>query len=1120
VTLETFSDQAGAQVIHLIEDVRGVAAQPVHGSSAVREALDRLVAGTGLAVVQDGKTGAFVVRRGRNGPPPAAAPGNPNTDSTPAMKNSLRARLAAAFAAFTAAALSAQTVPVSTGGSTARDEAVVLSPFTVSTSRDVGFVAAASLAGGRMATDLKDTPLAYSVLTKDFLDTLAITDTETAMDWSVNSYQARGDAADRIFNQDGGTRTRVRGVITKTLRNFFELGQMTDVYNNDRVDFARGTNALLIGNGGLGGATILLTKQASFDRRKGEVTVSVSNQGAKRTTLDFNEPIRKDLALRATFLWQDSNTWRDKGNDKRTGLYLTAAYQPWKKTSFRVDVEDYQSKELLAVNGLNDRVSGWDGVTVIAAPTDTLPGGVNSNAVGLERLGSSTSPLPLMLPGYNTTTVFNFANHWRTMGGGQTTQTPVNGVLPVSTSNLRAAGTRINGFENTPVGRFNIATARSQFFITDAEFEFLPDMTTFERFVKNVAVYLDQQIGNDIFIQAAYNRTENGSVANFLATRFSEVYVDVNRKLPDGRDNPYFLEPFVETTRDDIGKGTNKWDELRTGIAYQKLDTRYGTFRFNLLSGMTTRKTDNRTYTHVMARNPDIRQRPVNDSYGWRYYLNDSSRPYSIPNQITYVDPVAGTTNTYPVQELLNLSYTDANNRTGERNFDYVQASAFAKLWKDRIVLLAGKRWDRFRVSAWNALHTNTRAAYPADWDGRTLLFDPDAPANYWSLSGTQRALYNPPELEQRVSTNTYGGIINATKWLGGFYNYAQTFDTSRVVLAINGNVLEPAVSEGWDAGIRLSLAGGMINASISKYSTTQTHNATGVDRNEIGRLVRANRLGDTSPDGINARGLGLVPQPYQDYQDAWAEGYEFEVVANLTKNWRLTCNYALPENFANNRYPETWAYWEKNSATIRQIVLDTGAVIDPTTNLASNPGVLTSVSPDITTAVADWNAMVSSFLPTVAANVPLVSTAYKYTANIYSDYKFSQGVLKNLRVGAGVQFRSKIQLGNRGQDTIVNPANPTQAIDDPTVDANTPVYMDAWHMATATLGYERKVREKMRLNLNLSISNLLNRTNPIFNAAGLGPRNGDVTNPSRVMSRVGYYPTPRTFQLTARFSF
>ena len=47
---------------------------------------------------------------------------------------------------------------------------VTLTPFTVSAEKDVGFVAASSLAGGRIATALKDTPVAYSVVTAEFLE--------------------------------------------------------------------------------------------------------------------------------------------------------------------------------------------------------------------------------------------------------------------------------------------------------------------------------------------------------------------------------------------------------------------------------------------------------------------------------------------------------------------------------------------------------------------------------------------------------------------------------------------------------------------------------------------------------------------------------------------------------------------------------------------------------------------------------------------------------------------------------------------------------------------------------------------------------------------------------------
>ncbi len=59
-------------------------------------------------------------------------------------------------------------------------EAITLTPFNVSAEKDVGFVAASSLAGGRIATALKDTPVAYSVVTAEFLEAFNLTDVAEA----------------------------------------------------------------------------------------------------------------------------------------------------------------------------------------------------------------------------------------------------------------------------------------------------------------------------------------------------------------------------------------------------------------------------------------------------------------------------------------------------------------------------------------------------------------------------------------------------------------------------------------------------------------------------------------------------------------------------------------------------------------------------------------------------------------------------------------------------------------------------------------------------------------------------------------------------------------------------
>src|SRR5829696_8855680 len=78
---------------------------------------------------------------------------------------------------------------VSPSAPTNDEAAVKLDPFNVSAESDVGFVAANSLAGGRMTTALKDTPVAYSVLTSEFLEAFNINDAGKAAEFSVNTNQ-------------------------------------------------------------------------------------------------------------------------------------------------------------------------------------------------------------------------------------------------------------------------------------------------------------------------------------------------------------------------------------------------------------------------------------------------------------------------------------------------------------------------------------------------------------------------------------------------------------------------------------------------------------------------------------------------------------------------------------------------------------------------------------------------------------------------------------------------------------------------------------------------------------------------------------------------------------------
>ena len=89
----------------------------------------------------------------------------------------------------TSAPLGAQTAPAPTASATATksEEAILLTPFQVSTDKDRGYFGGSTLAGGRADTPLKITPASISVMTKEFLEDFDLTDMNQALSWTVGA---------------------------------------------------------------------------------------------------------------------------------------------------------------------------------------------------------------------------------------------------------------------------------------------------------------------------------------------------------------------------------------------------------------------------------------------------------------------------------------------------------------------------------------------------------------------------------------------------------------------------------------------------------------------------------------------------------------------------------------------------------------------------------------------------------------------------------------------------------------------------------------------------------------------------------------------------------------------
>ena len=199
-------------------------------------------------------------------------------------------------------------------------DVIVLDPFTVVTEYE-GYKADDTLAGGRVRTQLRDTPSSLSVVTKKFLTDLNITNQEELFIYTNNTevgglygnysgMSVRGQGisggaeATRLVNPAGVNRGRGLTAMDST-RNYFASDIPWDGYNISRVDISRGPNSFLFGTGSPSGISNVSTNEAMFKDR-GSVEVHYGSYGSTRESLDVNKVLVPDqLAVRLDLVNDD-----------------------------------------------------------------------------------------------------------------------------------------------------------------------------------------------------------------------------------------------------------------------------------------------------------------------------------------------------------------------------------------------------------------------------------------------------------------------------------------------------------------------------------------------------------------------------------------------------------------------------------------------------------------------------------------------------------------------------------------------------------------------------------------------------------------------------------------------
>ena len=1036
------------------------------------------------------------------------------------------------------------------------DDPVVLSPFEVSTERDVGFVAATSLAGGRLAGELADTPVAYSVQTRDFLDALNISDLNEAINWTVNATTTPDDGGGQLF---GGTGTStIRGVSTNTLqRNFFGGGANPATYNLERMDYARGPNSILFGTGTISGTANVVQKSARLNQTRTEFRAEIGSWESYRGILDVNRSLNKKVAVRITGTLQDAKSWRDWERTQRKGVSPSVTVELAKNTRVAVLGEYYRQEVTAGMVALLDTFTGWDGKTTYSGlQPSTLP---SQTAFGATRIGSNNlvwSPAS----GQDYRTVMSYT------GMMQTTyfsgQRLVNGVATTNGGNLGFNGGTILDAVMLPPGIFDAAIQGSAFRLPSRAFTNIgPNPTAINQF-KDATFFLEQRVGQDLMLQLSGNANQQhsyGLIDYYTNQGYQNVTIDLNRLLPDGTPNPNFLQPYNEFSRQErqINDTTNQ--ALRLAGAYVK-DLGWVGLRANVIGALEHMRNFKTREYFMLPVDADSREWGLITSTNrtqtirYRYYWNQKQREIPDFEEVNVVDPAAGTRRTYRPLWVLGADRSDAT-ILSESDVKYYQGSANLAFFQKRLILLGAFRADSMERSQKQFLAAMDHPAGSV-LTRDNFLYRPDAPADYWQLryvpkdaSGKPTAAataatvrprdaagiglpqyaadrfqndYNPPLVPTKKSTPSLGGIVQVGRGLSLWANYAQTFNPANLgSTTIDYGTPSASVSKGFDFGLRLSY-GTRFYTTLSRYESKEA-NATisqPSGASNLNLLIQANALGDLSSDGRNIRGVGDLPPAWTDQLDRQTRGYELETVANLTRNWRLTLNYGLADATQTNAYRQTRAWLDAHDAVLRQILADAGVQIDANNVASAKPGVTTANSPDVTTVTNAWNSLQNSRANWVTGR-QVLNRLTKYTANFFTDYRFTAGALQGLRLGYGMQFRGPQVIGYRGSDTIVNPANPLTAIDDPAVDAYTPVYQKAYFLGTATIGYAVKLFGRQKVDLNLSIANLFDYDQPLYNSTGLKAADGNLASPARVTyPRTFSYVLPRSFRLSMTTTF
>lgn len=245
-----------------------------------------------------------------------------------------------------------------------------------------GYQAFSSRSSTKTDTLLRDTPQSVSVVTSQQIKDQAVQSMAEAVRYTPGVTFAQGEG-----NRDAAV---IRGSISTG--DFYldgvrdDVQYYRDVYNIDRIEVLKGANGLAFGRGGSGGVINRVSKEANWSPVR-EVGVSVGSYGHKRATLDLGQGLTETVAARVNVVTEDSESYRQDVELRRTGVAPTLTLKPSERTKVVVSGEFFNDLRTAdrGVPSQNGKPFRTDSKTFFGnadqSPTETT---VDAFSVGIE----------------------------------------------------------------------------------------------------------------------------------------------------------------------------------------------------------------------------------------------------------------------------------------------------------------------------------------------------------------------------------------------------------------------------------------------------------------------------------------------------------------------------------------------------------------------------------------------------------------------------------------------------------------------------------------------------------------------------------------------------------------